>query len=150
MTWTTGSAGPALKALARASATAALRTATAGAIVVARAAIVWTATAIVASAITSPTATAKGPLKTLARITAYASGVAGKFFARSRRAAGTARSAGLAGKKNDVVFGDGRNGGGGDERVDRHFAGIGAFRFFLAVGTFGVNTGVGFVLILMQ
>jgi hypothetical protein len=150
MTWTTGSAGPALKALAGASATAAFRTTTARAIVVARAAVVGTTTAIVASAIASTASTAKRPLKTLAGIAAYARRVAGKFFAGSRRAAGTARRARLSGKQNDVVLGDGRNGGGGDERVDGYVAGVGSFGFFLAVGAFGMDSGVRFVLILVE
>src|SRR6202166_4963022 len=93
---TAWSAGTALEALARASASAAAFGASATAI--------GTATAIIAAAITS--AAAEGALETLARIAANARGVAREFFARRWGAACTARSASFSRQQDDVVLGN--------------------------------------------
>jgi hypothetical protein len=133
MTRTAWSAGTALEALAGASAsTAAFGTATTT--VGASATAVWTATAIVAAAIAS--AAAEGTLETLTRIAANARRVARKFFARRWGAACAARGASFSGQQDDVVLGDMRGRGSGDEIVDRDVPGVGAFRFFLTVGSF--------------
>ncbi len=102
----------------------------------ARSTAVGTAAAIIAAAIASATAAAEGALETLARIAADARGVARKFFARSGCAADAARGAGFSGQQDDVVFGDGRDGGGGDQRIGGNISGDGAFGHFLAVGAF--------------
>jgi hypothetical protein len=126
-------AGTALEALAGASASAAaFRTATTT--VGASSTAVWTATAIIAAAIAS--AAAEGALETLARIAADARGLTWKFFARRGCAACAARGAGFAGQQDDVVLGDGRRRGSGNEIVDRDVSGVGVLRFFLAVGSF--------------
>ena len=126
-------AGTALEALAGASAAAAAF-GTAATTVGASGTAVWTATAIIAAAITSTTA--EGTLETLARIAANARGVTRKFFARRGCAAYAARSAGFTRQQNDVILGDIRGRGSGDEIVYRDVPGVGALRFFLAVGSF--------------
>ena len=144
MTRTAWSAGTALEALTRASAAAAFRTA--ATIVRASATAVWTATAIIAAAVTSTAA--EGALETLAGIAANARGVARKFFARRGCAACAARSPGFARQQDEVVLGDRRRRGSGDEIVYRGVSGVGAaLGFFLAVGSFvisGVMLGVMF------
>jgi hypothetical protein len=133
MTRTAWSAGTAFEALAGASTSAAaFRTATT--IVGAASAAVWTATAIIATAITATTA--KGALETLTRIAADAGGLARKFFARRGRAARAARGASFAGQQDDVVLGDVRGRGGGNEIAFRDASGMGALGFFLAVSSF--------------
>jgi hypothetical protein len=133
MTRTAWPAGTALEALTRATASAtAFRTATT--IVGATATAVWTATTIIAAAI--PSAAAEGALETLARIAANTRGVARKFFAGRWGAACAARSAGFSGQQDDVVLGDMGSRGSGDEIVYRDVPGVGAFRFFLALGFF--------------
>ena len=141
MTRTAWPAGTALEALAGAS-TAAAAFRAASTIVGAASTAVWTATAIIAAAITS--AAAEGALETLARIAADACGVARKFFARRGCAACAARSAGFSGQQDDVVLGDIRGRGSGDEIVDRDVSGVGAFGFFLAVGSFVMPSFVMF------
>jgi len=103
MTRTAWSAGTALEALARASASAAAF-GTATTTVGASATAIGTATAIIAAAITS--AAAEGALETLARIAANARGVAREFFARRWGAACTARSASFSRQQDDVVLGN--------------------------------------------
>jgi hypothetical protein len=132
VTWTAWPAGTALEALTGASAaTAAFRTATTT--VGASATAIWTAAAIIATAITS--AAAEGALETLARIAANARGVARKFFARRGCAACAARSAGFSRQQDDVVLSDRRHRGSSNEIVYRHVPGVGALGFFLAVGS---------------
>src|ERR1700719_4244676 len=129
MTRTAWSAGTALEALTRASAAAAVRT----------------ATAIIAAAVTSTAA--EGALEPLARIAADACGVARKLFARRGRAACSARRAGFSRQQDDVVLGDRGCRGSGNEMVYGDVFGVGALRFFLAVGffvMFGVMLGVMF------
>src|SRR6202030_4133548 len=143
MTRTAWSAGTALEALPRASAAAAFRTA--ATIVGASSAALGTATAIIAAAVTSTAA--EGALETLARIAADACGVARKLFARRGRAACSARRAGFSRQQDDVVLGDRGCRGSGNEMVYRDVFGVGALRFFLAVGffvMFGVMLGVMF------
>src|SRR6202030_1265600 len=107
MTRTAWSAGTALEALTRASAAAAVRT----------------ATAIIAAAVTSTAA--EGALETLARIAADACGVARKLFARRGRAACSARRAGFSRQQDDVVLGDRGCRGSGNEMVYGDVFGVG-------------------------
>ena len=133
MTRTAWPAGPSLEALAGATAsTAAFRTA--ATTVRASSAAFWTAAAIVAAAI--PPTAAEGALETLARIAANARGVARKFFARRGCAACAARSASFSGQEDNVVLGDVRGSGSGNEIVDGNISGAGALGFFLTVGSF--------------
>ena len=83
-------AGTALEALAGAS--AAFRAS--ATIVGAASTAIWTATAIIAAAITS--AATKGTLETLARIATDTCGVAWKFFARRGCTSSAARGAGFS------------------------------------------------------
>jgi hypothetical protein len=135
MTRTAWPAGTALEALAGASTTAATAFRAATTTIGASSTAVWTATAIVAAAITS--AAAEGALESLARIPTNARGLARKFFAwRGCAAAGAARGAGFAGQQDDVVLGDVRCRGGGNEIAFRDVSGVGALGFFLAVSSF--------------
>src|ERR1700719_90976 len=143
MTRTAWPGGAAPEALTAASAAAAFRTA--ATIVGASSAAVGTATAIIAAAVTSTAA--EGALEPLARIAADACGVARKLFARRGGAACSARRAGFSRQQDDVVLGDRGCRGSGNEMVYRDVFGVGALRFFLAVGffvMFGVMLGVMF------
>jgi hypothetical protein len=143
----TGSAGTAFETLARSSTAAVLR-ATAAAVRATTTVIGASAVAAIVAAAIAAT-TAERALETLARITADARGVSREFFARSG-SAGNPRSASFAGEQDDVILGNGGYVGGGNHVVGGNFRGIGAFGFFLAVGAFGVTTGVVLVFIFMQ
>ena len=134
MTRATWTAGTALEALAGAASTAAAAFRTAATTVGTSSTAIRTTTAIIAAAITS--AAAEGALETLARIAANARGLSRKFLARRGCAACAARSACFSRQQDDVVLGDMRGRGSRHEIVYRDVAGLGAFGFFLAVGSF--------------
>ena len=89
----------------------------------------------------------KWPLETLPRISAHARRIPWKFFARSRRAAHTARCPCFSRKQNNVFFGDRRYCRRRNHRVDRHFAGVGSFGRFLPVHAFRVRAAVLFMVL---
>lgn len=147
VTRTARPAGAALEALSRASAaTAAFRTTTTA--VGASATAIRTAATIIAATIASTAA--ERTLETLAGIAADTRGITRKFFARGGSATRAARRTGFAGEQNDVVFGDGCDGRRGNQRLNRYFAGVCAFRFFLSVSAFGMSPGRVFVVVFLE